>query len=129
VPSRSQIRILVVDHNPLMREGLALLVRLQTDMQLAGEAATAEDAVAMYCESRPEIVLLNLDLPARSAFNAIRGILACDRSACIIGLGTYREDDLWNQARTAGVRACAAKDDLSEILPNLIRAEYQRPSN
>jgi len=112
----------VVDHNPLMREGLALLVGMRGDMLLAGTAATSEQAVALYLELRPEIVLLDLDLPGRTAFEAIRVIRSADPGARIIGIATFREDPVWADALTAGVHACAAKDDLSETLPQLILA-------
>ena len=54
------IRVLAVDHNPLMREGLAILVRLQADMQLVGAVATAGEAVQMYLEERPDVTLTTI---------------------------------------------------------------------
>ena len=86
------IRVLAVDHNPLMREGLALLVRLQPDMDLVGAVATAEEAVHMYMEQRPDVTLMDLDLPADAALGAIREIRARDAGARIIGLTTYEPD-------------------------------------
>ena len=115
------IRVLAVDHNPLMREGLALLVRLQPDMQLVGAVATAEEAVHMYIEQRPDVTLMDLDLPAESAFGAIRKIRAQDAGARIIGLTTYEPDALWARALDAGACQCVAKDGLSDSLPRLIR--------
>ena len=87
--SRS-IRVLVVDHNPLMREELALLVRLQSDMQLVAAAATAEETVCAYAEQRPDVTLMDLDLPASAAIEAIRRIRALDAGARIIGLSDLR---------------------------------------
>ena len=78
-----------------MREGLALLVRLQPDMQLVGTAATAEQAVQMYLEQRPDMTLMDLDLPSESAIGAIRKICARDPGARIIGLTTYEPDASW----------------------------------
>ena len=75
-----------------MREGLALLVRLQTDMQLVGAVATAEEAVHVYMEQRPDVTLMDLDLPADAALGAIREIRARDAGARIIGLTTYEPD-------------------------------------
>jgi DNA-binding NarL/FixJ family response regulator len=121
VGTNNVIRVLAVDHNPLMREGLALLVRLQPDMQLVGAVATAEEAVHMYIEQRPDVTLMDLDLPAESAFGAIRKIRAQDAGARIIGLTTYEPDALWARALVAGACQCVAKDGLSDSLPRLIR--------
>ena len=115
------IRVLVVDRNPLMREGLALLVRLQSDMQLAGSAATVEEALQIFSEQRPHVTLMDLDLPSEAAIAAIRRIRAQNPGARIIGLTTYEPDSAWAAALTAGANQCIAKDRLSECLPQLIR--------
>jgi DNA-binding NarL/FixJ family response regulator len=115
------IRVLVVDHNPLMREGLALLVRLQPDMQLVGTVATAEESVRMYLEQRPDLTLMDIDMPSRAALGAIRKIHAQDSGARIIGLATYERDATWTEALAAGACQCVAKNELSASLPNLIR--------
>jgi CheY-like chemotaxis protein len=115
------IRVLAVDHNPLMREGLALLVRLQPDMQLVGTAATAEQAVQMYLDQQPHVTLMDLDLPSGAAIGAIRRIRARDPDARIIGLTTYEPGAAWARALAAGACRCVAKDHLSDSLPGLIR--------
>jgi DNA-binding NarL/FixJ family response regulator len=115
------IRVLVVDHNPLMREGLALLVRMQPDMQLVGTAATAEETVRMYLEQRPDSTLMDLDLASHAALGAIRQIRAQDPGARIIGLATYERDAMWAAALAAGACQCVAKNELSASLPDLIR--------
>jgi DNA-binding NarL/FixJ family response regulator len=115
------IRVLAVDHNPLMREGLAMLVRLQPDMQLVGAAATAEEAVQMYLEQRPDVTLMDLDLPSEAAIGAIRKIHARDAGARIIGLMTYERDVASARALAAGASQCVTKDRLSDNLPQLIR--------
>jgi DNA-binding NarL/FixJ family response regulator len=121
VGTNNVIRVLAVDHNPLMREGLALLVRLQPDMQLVGAVATAEEAVHMYIEQRPDVTLMDLELPSESALGAIRKIRARDARARIIGLTTYEPDAAWAGALAAGAWQCVAKDGLSDSLPRLIR--------
>ena len=121
VGTNNAVRVLAVDHNPLMREGLALLVRLQPDMQLVGAVATAEEAVHMYIEQQPDVTLMDLELPAESALGAIRNIRARDAGARIIGLTTYEPDAAWARALAAGACQCIAKDGLSDSLPRLIR--------
>jgi two-component system, NarL family, response regulator len=120
------IRVLVVDHNPLMREGLALLVRMQPDMQLVGTAATAEESVRLYLEQRPDLTLMDLDMASQAALGAIRQIRAQDPGARIIGLATYERDATWMEALAAGACQCVAKNELSGILPGLIREGSSR---
>jgi two-component system, NarL family, response regulator len=120
------IRVLVADHNALMREGLALLVRLQPDMQLVGVAATAEEAVQLYLEQRPDVTLMDLDLPSVASFGAIREIRARDAGARIIGLTTYERDATWAWALAAGASECIAKDRVSDSLPRMIRTDADK---
>jgi DNA-binding NarL/FixJ family response regulator len=90
-------------------------------MQLVGAVATAEEAVHMYIEQRPDVTLMDLDLPAETAIAAIRKIRARDAGARIIGLTTYEPDAAWARALAAGACQCVAKDRLSDRLPGLIR--------
>jgi DNA-binding NarL/FixJ family response regulator len=106
-----------------MREGLALLVRLQSDMQLVGAAATAEETIQMYLAERPDVTVMDLDLPSGAALGAIRKIRARDTGARIIGSATYELDAAWAGALAAGAWQCIAKDRLSDSLPRLIRTD------
>ena len=76
-----KIRILAVDHNPLLREGLSLLIRLQPDMELVGTAASGEEAVQGFTKHRPDVTLMDLDLPSAAGITAIQKILKIDPAA------------------------------------------------
>jgi DNA-binding NarL/FixJ family response regulator len=118
---QSKRRILVVDHNMLLREGLCSLVHLQPDMDLVGVAASARSAVKLFREHRPEVVLMDLDLPESNGVRAIREIRELDRTVCIFGLFTHPWDESAALALRAGARACIAKDRLKRDLITLIR--------
>src|SRR5579862_2085811 len=105
-----------------MREGLALLVRLQPDMQLMGATATAEEGLQMYLAQAPDVTVMDLDPPSEAAIAAIREMRAQDAAARIIGLSTYEPDAAWAEALAAGACQCLAKDRLSERLSQTIRA-------
>lgn len=116
-----KIRILAVDHNPLLREGLALLIQLQPDMELAGLAASGKEAVQSFAEQRPEVTLMDLDLPSGAGITAIQEILEIDPAACVLGLFTYEGDESRTRALRAGARDCVTKDRLNEDLVALVR--------
>jgi DNA-binding NarL/FixJ family response regulator len=120
VPER-KIRILAVDHNPLLREGLALLFQLQPDMELVGLVASGKEAVSSFTELRPDATLMDLDLPFAAGITAIQEILKIDPAACVIGLFTYEGDVSRAHALRAGARICLTKDRLDQDLVSLVR--------
>ena len=119
--SAGKIRILVVDHNPLLREGLSLLIQLQPDMELAGLVASGREAVQSFVEHRPDVTLMDLDLPSRTGITAIQEILKADPAACVLGLFTYEGDESHARALRAGARSCLTKDRLDPDLVTLVR--------
>jgi CheY-like chemotaxis protein len=86
-----KIRILAADQNPLIREGLRLLIQLQPDMELAAAAASGKEAVQAFARHRPDVTLMDLDLPHAEGFTALQQILQIDSAACIIGLLPYSQ--------------------------------------
>jgi DNA-binding NarL/FixJ family response regulator len=116
-----KIRILAVDHNPLLREGLSLLIQLQPDMELVGLVASANQAVESFKEHRPDVTLMDLDLPSGTAITAIQEILRLEPAACVIGLFTYEGDQSRVQALRAGARSCITKDRLNQDMVSLVR--------
>ena len=121
-----KIRILAVDHNALLREGISLLVGLHADMELVCLATSAAEAVRCFAEHRLDVVLMDLDLPSGSGISAIQEILGLDTSASIIGLLTYEWDAAGPRARRAGARAYLTKDRLNDDLISLIREQFAR---
>jgi DNA-binding NarL/FixJ family response regulator len=124
----SKIRILAVDHNPLLREGLTLLIGLQPDMDLVGLAGSGLEAVQAFIQNRPDVTLMDLDLPSPTAITAIQEILRIDPATCIIGSSTYEWDESCAQALGAGARSCITKDRLNRDLVTLVRDCAKRDS-
>ena len=117
-----QITVLVVDHNPILLEGIAVLIRNQPDMMLVGTANSAAGAVELHKRHAPDITVLDLELPGSTAFAAVREILSTLPAARIIGLTTCAElDRSAQQALAAGVMAIVAKDRIEDTLVSMIR--------
>jgi DNA-binding NarL/FixJ family response regulator len=107
-------RVLAVDRNRLMREGLALLIGQQTDMQLVGVVATPDEAKIVYAAQTPEVVVMDLDEPAGAALDAIDWIRSRNANVRVICLATY--------GRSApGTLSCLGKDRLADVLLRAIR--------
>ena len=115
-----KIRVLVVDHNPLLREGLSVLIRLQPDMELIAAAASAEEAIRLFEEHRPDVTVMDLDLPSGAGIKATQQIRARDPGACVLGLLTYEWDEATFDAAGAGISGCLTKDRLNQDLIPLI---------
>ena len=86
------IRVLIVDDHPLLREGIALLIGAERDMELVAEAATGRDAIARFRQNRPDVTLMDLQMPDMGGIEAIIAIRGEFPGARIIVLTTYTGD-------------------------------------
>ena len=103
------IRVLIVDDHPVVRLGLAAIIRLQPDMQMVGEAGSGEDACRMCAEEAPDVVLMDLRLPGLSGVQAIKTIRQTAPSVRFIVLTTYDGDEDIRRALDAGAQAYLLK--------------------
>lgn len=90
--NQSSIRILSVDDHPLMREGIAININNQPDMEIVAEAASGGEALQRFREHRPDITLMDLRLPDMSGIDALIAIRAEFPDARIIMLTTFEGD-------------------------------------
>ncbi len=118
------IRVLVVDDHPVVREGLVGMLEDEQDFQLAGAAASAEDALAMVATARPHVILLDLELPGMSGVDAIPRLAIAAPEAGIIVLTAYDTDERVLGAIKAGARGYVLKGASVDEIARAIRAVH-----
>ena len=119
--AKSKIRILCVDDHRLVLAGLALMIGRQPDMELLASAATGEEAITLFRLHRPDITLMDLQLPVMSGLEAIRVIRHEAPEARIVVLTMYNGDEDIHRALRAGASTYLLKDMLSDDLMRVIR--------
>jgi DNA-binding NarL/FixJ family response regulator len=112
----SLIRILVADDHALLRKGLAIVVNAAPDMKMVAEATNGEEAVEMFQVHRPDVTLMDLQMPVLNGIEAMNRILAEFRDARIIVLTTYGGDAQVLRALRAGARGYLLKGHNRELL-------------
>src|SRR5687767_11973230 len=119
--TKSRIRILCTDDHQIVREGIALIINRQPDMQVVGSASSGEEAIALFRGLRPDVTLMDLQLGAMSGVDAIRAIRQEDAGARIVVLTVYQGDEDIYRALEAGASTYLLKDTLSADLIRVIR--------
>jgi len=118
----NSIRILAVDDHPLFRQGIAALLATQPDMSLVAEASNGREAVQQFRTHRPDITLMDLQMPEMNGLDAMIAIRGEFPEARIIVLTTYVGDVQVLRAMKVGARAYLLKSLLDKELLETIRA-------
>lgn len=98
----SSTRVLLVDDHPVIRRGLADLLRGQSEIEVIGEASDGEEAVAMAIETQPDVVLMDVSMPKLSGPEATRRIKSQLPTTRVIGLSAHEEPAVAMAMRDAG---------------------------
>jgi DNA-binding NarL/FixJ family response regulator len=119
------IRLLVVDDHPVIREGIASLIENQPDMVLVGEAGDGHEAVEMFRALRPDVILMDIQMPGANGTQAIAQIRAEAPQARILVLTTYAGETQAIRALKAGACGYLLKSSLRKEMVEVIRAVHR----
>ncbi|HEX8917123.1 MAG TPA: response regulator transcription factor [Chloroflexota bacterium] len=122
------IRIVVADDHPVVRAGLATLLKMDGDFEVIGEASDGEEAVALAAALRPDVVLMDLRMPRADGVTATQRICAAPNSPHVLVLTTYDTDADIVRAVEAGATGYLLKDAPREELFRAIRSTAEGKS-
>ena len=120
----SLIRILTVDDHPLLRKGIAALVNAEPDMKLIAEASNGREAIEKFRQHRPDLTLMDLQMPDLNGTEVISRIQSEFPNARIVVLTTYQGDAQVLRALRAGARAYILKGHVHRELLETVRAVH-----
>jgi DNA-binding NarL/FixJ family response regulator len=116
------LRVLVVEDHPLFRRGVVALLEAAEGLAVAGTAGSGEEAVTAAAQLRPDVVLMDLQLPGISGIEATRAIVAADPDVRVLVLSLFEDEDSVFLALRAGARGYLLKEADEEELTGAVRA-------
>jgi DNA-binding NarL/FixJ family response regulator len=120
------IGVMIVDDHPVYRDGLAAVLGSQDDLRLVAEAGTGEEAVDLFRAHRPDVTLMDLNMPGMGGTRAIETIVSDFPDARIVTLTTFQGDVDIHRALEAGARGYLIKDALRGEVADAIRTVHRR---
>jgi NarL family two-component system response regulator YdfI len=118
----SSIRVLIVDDHLIIREGLRLIFNTVSDIELVGEALNGQEALDKVDDCKPDVILMDLQMPVMDGITAIEHLRRSHPELAIVILTTYKENDLMLRGLQAGARGYLLKDSARETLIETIQA-------
>jgi DNA-binding NarL/FixJ family response regulator len=118
------IRILIVDDHLLLREGIAAIVSGEADLEIVGEATNGREGVEAFSRLRPDVTLMDLQMPVMTGLDAIRQIRASAPNARVVVLTTYEGDVQAVRALKAGACGYLLKSSLIDELLDTVRGVH-----
>ncbi len=90
---KRKIRVILADDHPVVRDGLAAMVNQQADMEVVAEAGDGEEAITLYEQHRPDVMVLDLRMPKRDGVAVVQRVLEINPRACLLIMTTYGGDE------------------------------------
>jgi DNA-binding NarL/FixJ family response regulator len=128
IPQADPIRVLIVDDQPLIRRGMSLILGVEADIEVIGQAADGTQAVALAAALKPDVVLMDLHMPGMGGVPATREITRAQPKVRVMVLTTFDTDEMVFDAICAGAQAYLLKDASESDVLETIRAVHRGES-
>ena len=122
------LRLLIVDDQPLIRRGLAMMLSTEPDIEIVGQAGDGREAIELAAALEPDVIVMDLQMPRVSGVVATREITARDSGTRVVVLTTFDHDELVFEAIRAGAQAYLLKDASEAEVLETIRAVHRGES-
>ncbi|WP_407312964.1 response regulator [Desulfosporosinus sp. SB140] len=119
------IKVFLADDQTMIRQGLGYIIKLQKDMQLVGEAADGKEAVRRISDTKPDVVLMDVQMPGCSGIDATRDVVRNLPEVKVVILTTFEVQDYVFEGIRAGAVGYLLKDADTEVMLESIRAAYR----
>ena len=119
------VRVILIDDHSVVREGYRRLLERTPDIEVIAEAASGEDAYRLFCEQRPDVVVMDINLPGMSGIEATRRILAREPEARVLVFSMHEDALFGSRALQAGARGYVTKASAPEVLVEAVRTVAQ----
>ena len=116
------IRVLIADDHAVVREGLRAVLGSESDMEVVGEAATGKEVVEQAAELRPDVILMDIQMPGINGIEATRRILEANPDVGVVVLTMFEDDDSVFSAMRAGARGYVLKGAPPSEILKVLRA-------
>lgn len=123
----SKARLLIVDDHPVFRRGLREIIEETRRFQIIGDVADGESALQQLAELKPDVAIVDIDLPRLNGLEVMRALQRAKSSVIVMVLTMYKEEDMFNAAMDLGVKAYVLKenavDDILIALDKVLQGE------
>jgi DNA-binding NarL/FixJ family response regulator len=121
----NSITVMLAEDHQIVREGLRALLKLESDIQVIGEADNGRDAVILAAKIRPDVIVMDIAMPLLNGLEATRQILHAHPATKVLVLSAYGDDAYVEQVMELGAAGYLIKQTAGEVLPAAIREVHQ----
>jgi DNA-binding NarL/FixJ family response regulator len=119
---RTETRILIADDHPIFRKGLRQVIETEASLRVVAEAEDGEDALSGLRELKPEVAILDIDMPKMDGFEVARALQRENLSIEVIFMTMHKEEDMFHAAMDLGVKGYVVKDSAVSDIVGSIKA-------
>lgn len=125
---KKKIQIIIADDHPIFRNGLKQAIEDEDDIQIIGEAGDGDKALELIMEKKPEVAVLDIDMPKKTGFDVIKEISKSKSPVNVVFLTMYKEENLFNEALDLGAKGYVLKEsavnDICECIRQVANDNY-----
>jgi DNA-binding NarL/FixJ family response regulator len=123
-----EIRVLIADDHPVFRAGLRQIIEMNADLTVVAEAEDGTIALARLLEHRPDVAVLDVDMPGLDGFEVVRALQREKLAVQVVFLTMHKDQDIFNEAMNIGVNGYVVKDSaVTDIVASIRAASAGRP--